>query len=370
VDNVSDKYFDALNTMNQNKDVSTYEFPKKTKLLFIKRVLRRLMRVSGSRQQLFNNAITNIITSFAQDVQKIEKMISAQDNHTDALQEHTDALQEHTDALQEHADALQERADALQEQLDHYSSKAADHQSQVQKIIEKLDGIGVMVEKDDKLNWVKRSSSQAGEDSILEFIFGTLHISLEECDYIDLGANHPFYLSNTNFFYQKGAKGVLVEANPYLIDDLKFYRNRDLILNRIVSTNRDEAIEFYLMNVDGLSTSDYQSVLELKKENQALEVVKTIKVQSITVNEIMENYLGHAPKILNIDLEGLEFEVLSSIDFSRYRPLTILVEMIPYKTSLVIEQKNKRVIELMENKGYTEYAFTGINSIFVDKSRI
>ena len=63
-------------------------------------------------------------------------------------------------------------------------------------------------------------------------------------------------------------------------------------------------------------------------------------------------------------------EILESINFEKYRPLIIIAEMIEYKPTLVISKKNKETLDFMEKNEYIEYAFTGINSIFIDKKQI
>ena len=89
-------------------------------------------------------------------------------------------------------------------------------------------------------------------------------------------------------------------------------------------------------------------------------------MQTVAVNDLMEQ-LGGAPKILNLDIEGMEMEILRSIDFAKYRPTTMIIEMIPYSKQLVAGKKNSEILRFMQEKGYVEYAFTGINSIFLDK---
>lgn len=212
--------------------------------------------------------------------------------------------------------------------------------------------------------------SQSGEDSIIAFVFGALGFYPKEVTYLDLGANHARDLSNTYYFYQHGASGVLVEANPNLIPELKLLRPRDTILNNCVSDNDDETIEFYLMSGDGLSTVSRESVEHAMEVNDSLEVFETVKIKTISVNRIMERYFTETPLFLNVDIEGCEMEVLRSIDFDKYRPLVIVAEVIPYEAGLVIGKKNAELIEYLQSKGYEEYAFTGINSIFIDKKRV
>ena len=44
----------------------------------------------------------------------------------------------------------------------------------------------------------RRSYAQCGEDLIIDFLFATLKVP--KVRYLDLGAHHPTYFSNTYFF--------------------------------------------------------------------------------------------------------------------------------------------------------------------------
>jgi FkbM family methyltransferase len=183
--------------------------------------------------------------------------------------------------------------------------------------------------------------------------------------YIDLGANHAKEMSNTYFFYTRGARGVLVEANPDLIPELKFYRHRDIILNNVVDTISEKEVDFYILNGDGLSTSSYESAQNFCEINENLKIVSQFKVKTIDYKSIAEKYLGAPPTILSIDIEGKDLEILNSIDYEKYRPAIIVVEMISYNKILNYKTKNNVISEYLNTMGYDEYAFTGINSIFV-----
>jgi len=56
------------------------------------------------------------------------------------------------------------------------------------------------------------SCSQAGEDLLIRFLFGTLGI--ERPTYLDIGAYHPWRFSNTALLYVRGSCGINVEAEP------------------------------------------------------------------------------------------------------------------------------------------------------------
>lgn len=215
---------------------------------------------------------------------------------------------------------------------------------------------------------VNISFSQSGEDSIIKYIFGTIGKDITKCTYLDLGANHAVHLSNTYGFYSKGARGVLLEANPELAKELTEQRPEDIVINRCLAEKSGEKLDFYIMNGDGLSTTDYNAAQNFIKENPALEITEKISVDSITINEIIQEYFSEkAPDIMNIDIEGMELAVLKMTDFEKFRPLIIICEMIDYKNGLTVGQKNQDIIELMHKNDYEEFAFTGINSIFIDR---
>ena len=69
---------------------------------------------------------------------------------------------------------------------------------------------------------------------------------------------------------------------------------------------------------------------------------------------------------MNIDIEGMELAVLKMMNFEKFRPLVIICEMIEYKSVITIGEKNNEILEFMRKNDYQEFAFTGINSIFID----
>ena len=212
--------------------------------------------------------------------------------------------------------------------------------------------------------------AQSGEDAVIEYIVDRLQIPLSEVTYLDLGANHAKYLSNTNYFYEHGARGVLVEANPQLIEELTTQRPDDIVLNRCITTKSGEKIPFYILSGDGLSSCDRVTVEETLEENPEIQIEKTVDVETITVQDILKEYFEKPPVLVNVDIEGMELDVLKGFDFEHFRPLMFIVETIPYRAKLVVGEKEETVLEFMKSNGYVEYAFTGINSILIDAKQL
>ena len=81
----------------------------------------------------------------------------------------------------------------------------------------------------------------------------------------------------------------------------------------------------------------------------------------------MKEYFSDSPPtVLSIDAEGLDIQILGALDFNLYRPAIIIVESIDYVPWIALEKSRNEIGEILKSKGYVEYAFTGVNSIFLD----
>ena len=216
----------------------------------------------------------------------------------------------------------------------------------------------------------KKTYSQSGEDAIISYVLNFIGIDFKNIRYLELGANHAKEMSNSYAYYENGASGVLVEANPELIDELKRMRPRDIILNKAIMTGGEKEAEFYVMSGDGLSTVSYEAAAAAMKANPDITVKAKYIVQTVTLEELISCYFKTGLDILSIDLEGIEEKILEGYDFGICRPTVIILENIPYRPYLVIEEREDKAGKLLRKNGYLEYAFTGINSIYLDKLEI
>ena len=215
------------------------------------------------------------------------------------------------------------------------------------------------------------SYAQSGEDSIIQYILKYLGIQINKIRYLDLGANHAKEISNTYSLYAQGARGVLLEANPNLIPELSLFRGEDVIIPKcLVAEHEEKTIPFYILNGDGLSSFDKEAIDEAIIQNSSLKIESVEQVQTISMNEIIERYFPIAPDLLNIDIEGSEEQILESVDFEKWRPFIIILETIPYHPYLVFDEKRQELVKFLQDREYTEYAFTGINSIMLDKRQL
>lgn len=207
------------------------------------------------------------------------------------------------------------------------------------------------------------SFSQFGEDLIIN---QALNIIREQnISYLDIGANHPYLLSNTYFFYRKGFSGTLVEPDPYLCKKL-YNRKRDRILNCGVSFGESiESAKLYIMNARVLNTFSLKEAKRIEKDTQ-YKIIDEVNVELIPINILLESYITTLPSVLSIDVEGLDFDILNSINFEKHRIPVVVAETLTFEP-LTGGRKLSSIIDLMIANDYQVFADTRCNTVFVDK---
>jgi FkbM family methyltransferase len=351
-------------------------------IVFSKKVVRKLLKwyvePIAFQQTKFNNAvtpaigrITELTAELIDKTNKIEELYQANLTELEHKQKRFDEIVAQLTQKQEKQEILLLDSERINKELTEKVGLLEKRQNVQQEqfssyIIDRFREVSLL-ENGNKTIFDKKTYSQSGEDSIVAYIIHVLGIPFDSVDYLDLGANHAKELSNTYYLYSKGAKGVLVEANTDLIPELSYYRQRDTILNKCVDIESGKKIEFFVLNGDGLSTTDLEAANSFCETNPSLKIIDKRIVETISYSNIVEEYLGKAPTVLSIDIEGKDMEILLSIDFENQRPLIIISEMVSYDIKLSHTSKKSDIKDFLESKDYDEYAFTGINSIFLDK---
>jgi FkbM family methyltransferase len=231
----------------------------------------------------------------------------------------------------------------------------------LRKILRKLSGHTALINSPAN-NSAKTSYSQCGEDLIVQYIFNLRGITAPS--YMDIGANDPYFISNTAHFYEKGCRGINIEANPQLYEKFTGHRPEDINLNIGIS-DKEEELDFYIMTDDTLSTFSKEEYEHMVSKGKTLSEIKKIKLTTLT--SILDIYLKSAfPDFLNIDVEGLDLKILQSIDFDRSFPKVICVEAAEY-SPIGAGARRDELIDFLVSKGYYEYASTNLNAIMVKK---
>ena len=208
---------------------------------------------------------------------------------------------------------------------------------------------------------VAETYSQCYEDIIIESLFRAAvasgKIKQENITYIDIGANHPISTSASYLFYKHyGITGILVEANPDLIQELKTTRPKDTIIESAVVTTDVAAVDFYIGNdteVSGLLV-DVVDNWKQQKHKQRLTV------PAMRINNVLKQSRGKHI-ILTIDVEGYDYEILNDIDFDTYSPWLIQVE----PSDWIISGNSNRIANLLSKKGYHLISETDVNQLYI-----
>lgn len=197
-----------------------------------------------------------------------------------------------------------------------------------------------------------RTYAQHGDDLAIINIFGCLRIA--QPSYLDIGAHHPVELSNTALLYQRGSRGINVEANPALIENFRRLRPEDKnICAAVVGSAGAGFVKLNRVN----ETSGINSLLPIKGHG----TTDTVEIPSTTANEIVDKFAaGKWPDLLTIDAEGLDLEILRSIEYQRGGPKVICAEAVSQNGDVATELR-----ELMSANGYAVHSWAGSNLLFI-----
>ena len=200
------------------------------------------------------------------------------------------------------------------------------------------------------------SYSQHGEDLVVLSIFQTLGIG--KPSYVDVGAFHPHSISNTALLYKFGSRGINIEANPDFMKAFNEERPDDININIGIGAKQG-ILPFYRVG-DSICTFSYNLALHWinMHPDQHLKIEEIMEIQVTTLDEVIKQYAnGEYPDFMDIDLEGLDYEVLESCNFSKGKPLVLCVEL-----------TDKRTNKMLAEKRFIPYCKMGCNMIYIHET--
>lgn len=189
---------------------------------------------------------------------------------------------------------------------------------------------------------MEHSYSQIGQDKkVFDFYNGK-----KEGYFVEVGAYDGIALSNTLALErQLGWKGICVE--PLQTRFVNLVNNRtahccDLAVYHSTGLNVSFDIEGNAGMLSGINThiDAHKAVVDRNK--------KTITIKTISLNDLLEKY--NAPSFieyLSLDTEGSEYEILRTLDFTKWKFGLIDVE------HNRIEPRRSMIKQLLCNNGYT-----------------
>ena len=198
------------------------------------------------------------------------------------------------------------------------------------------------------------SYAQNFEDVMLWRALGHVHNGR----YIDLGAQDPLVDSVSKAFYERGWRGVHVEATPFYAALLRKDRPDEIVIQAAVNST-SIPMKFYEIADSGLSTGD-PAIAEAHR-GRGLELAQ-ITVPCITLHDLFALNGSEDVHWLKIDVEGMERSVLASWGDSPVRPWVVVVESTLPQSQ--VESHKEWEAELLD-RSYSLAYFDGLNRFYV-----
>ena len=212
--------------------------------------------------------------------------------------------------------------------------------------------------------------SQCAEDRIMYEKYIS-KITIDSPTYLEMGAMNGIDYSNTYFLEQTlGWTGILIEPHKKNFEQLQKNRPNNKLYNNIVSNEIDDVDyinyeTFCLSGVAGILKTIPKSNMETYYENdnewqkeQRKNFLKVEKMKPVTLTEIIINSGFEKIDFFSLDVEGHEYQVLLSYNWS-----------IPINMFLIENnQFSKDIHKLLETHNYIFMENIGPNSLYILKT--
>jgi len=183
--------------------------------------------------------------------------------------------------------------------------------------------------------------------------------------YIELGALDGVLYSNTKMFQDHfGWKGILIEPHPTQFHSLVKNRPNNFLFNHLVSNSTDTLKYKFFENqhtaVSGIENTmpDNHFVEFFNEENSHLSQ-NVIYIKPRTLTDIVKSTKISHIDFMSLDVEGHEYEVLLSWDFSI--PIdVILIEMLGGS-----QAREQLCRDILLNHGYKFHSIFKHNEVYV-----
>lgn len=184
---------------------------------------------------------------------------------------------------------------------------------------------------------------------------------IENGRYIDIGAQDAVHDSVSLAFYERGWRGIHVEATPTYAQGLRVARPDEVVVQAAVSMQTGP-IAFFEIAGTGLSTGINGIA---SRHNDSGWHHNEIWVPTIALAAVFE-MAGEGPiHWLKIDVEGMEADVLQSWGDHPARPAALVIEATAPNSKVPTHQE---WYDLVLSRGYRDVLFDGLSRYFVHET--
>jgi FkbM family methyltransferase len=180
--------------------------------------------------------------------------------------------------------------------------------------------------------------------------------------WVDVGAGHPVYDSVTAAFSERGWRGVNIEPLPQEFAELEAARPHDVNL-RVAVGSTPGVGKLFEGPPENRGSSTMVAAIAGRYVDAGQQFVP-IEVEIRTLADIVAEHVHGPVDFLKIDVEGMEHEVLASVDWSTFRPRVVMVEATVPNSR---EPSHESWESLLLAAGYRFTLFDGLNRIYVDE---
>jgi len=203
--------------------------------------------------------------------------------------------------------------------------------------------------------------SQEGEDLLLRRIFESQDTGF----YVDVGAHHPMRFSNTYLFYNKGWRGINIDATPGSMLLFNRFRPQDINLEIPIAQEKKKMI-YHIFNEPALNTFSRETAQQFLK-NDRYRIVAEKELEALPLSAVLKTYLpqGQSIDFMSIDVEGLDYEILRSNDWDIFLPKVLLVEIHANTPEQILRNS---ITGFLAGLDYIFYAKTVYTCFFIQRS--
>lgn len=172
------------------------------------------------------------------------------------------------------------------------------------------------------INFLKNGNeyiSQLGQDCLVDTILN----NKTDGFFIEIGVGNGKELSNSYFFEKfRNWNGILCEPAKQFQDSIQRER-KGLLIDKAVYSVSDKSFEFSESDL-GEFSSMTEHLSDFVNTNHT---INKYMVETISFNDLCEKYSTKKNiDYLSIDTEGSEYEILSTIDFTKYEITCLSIE--------------------------------------------
>jgi FkbM family methyltransferase len=202
----------------------------------------------------------------------------------------------------------------------------------------------------------KSSYSQCGEDAVMAYLLAGKKSGF----YVDVGCHHPRRGSNTFRFYKRGWNGILIDMEPAKVLACRLVRWRDTCVLAAISDHEEELPIYAPRRFSVLATINPSAT------DASFREVGRIKTRTLT-SVLQEHGAPSRFELLSIDAEGVDYQVLNSLDVQQFRPKLICIEVWQIKDGIDALLQSP-FHAWFEARNYALASWAGLSVIYADKT--